>query len=73
VLIPVVELVESEAERIARLNRESAERIAGLDREDNKWLLVTAKDARNTIKTVLATYGLDSLSRLYTMLMPNKK
>jgi hypothetical protein len=60
VVEPVVEPVESEAERIARLNRESAERIAGLDRESRAFS--PAKDARNTIKTVLATYGLDSLS-----------
>ena len=51
---------ETEAERIARLNRESAERIAGLDRESRAFS--PTRDARNTIKAVLATYGLDSLS-----------
>ena len=51
---------ETEAERIARLNRESAERIAGLDRESRRF--TPSQDARNTIKSVLATYGLGDLS-----------
>ena len=51
---------ETEAERIARLNRESAERIAGLDRESRRF--APSQDARNTIKSVLATYGLGELS-----------
>jgi hypothetical protein len=51
---------ETEAERIARLNRESAERIAALDRESRRF--APSQDARNTIKSVLSTYGLGDLS-----------
>ncbi len=53
-------VIETEAERIARLDRESAERIARLDRESRQFK--PSQDARNTIRAVLATYGLDELS-----------
>ena len=57
---PAQQQQETEAERIARLDRESAERIAGLDRESRRF--TPSQDARNTIKSVLATYGLGELS-----------
>jgi hypothetical protein len=53
-------VTESAADRNARLARESAEEIARLDRESRAFS--PARDAKNTIKAVLATYGLDSLS-----------
>ncbi len=68
------EPVETEAERIARLNRESAERIARLDRESAAFdresaaldresrQFAPSQDAKITIKSVLATYGLGELS-----------
>jgi len=60
-------VTESEAERIARLDRESAERIAGLNRESaaldrDSRRFTPSQDAKNTIKSVLATYGLGDLS-----------
>lgn len=51
---------ETEAERIARLNRESAERIASADRESRAFR--PTQDARATIGTVLQRYGLGNLS-----------
>ena len=53
-------VTESAADRNARLARESAEEIARLDRESR--VFSPARDAKNTIKAVLATYGLESLS-----------
>jgi hypothetical protein len=60
-------VTESEAERIARLDRESAERIARLNRESaaldrDSRRFTPSQDAKNTIKSVLATYGLGDLS-----------
>ena len=62
---------ESAADRNARLDRESAERIARLDRESRAFS--PARDAKNTIKAVLATYGLDSLSDFLYDLYANQK
>jgi hypothetical protein len=53
-------VTETEAERIARLNRESAERIARLDRESRAFS--PARDARTTIRAVLSTFGLEDLA-----------
>lgn len=53
-------VTESAADRNARLDRQSAENIARLDRESRAF--APSKDARNTIKAVLATYGLGELS-----------
>lgn len=62
---------ETEGERIARLDRESAERIARLDRESRAF--APNKDAKNTIKAVLATYGLGDLSEyLYDLYAAEK-
>ena len=64
-------VTESEAERIARLGRESAERIARLDRQSRAF--APRQDAENTIQSVLSTYGLGGLSKFLYKLYAEQK